>query len=149
MAGSITFMMIKPIAVRRGFIGEILSKVVEAGFRITALRMTKLTHEEGEVFYEIHKNKPFFKDLTDFISNGPIVVAILEKENAVADFRKLMGATDPAEAEEGTLRKLYGTSKEANGLHGSDSDESALFESGFFFSFHERFTDEGHVIIHY
>lgn len=139
MAGNQTFTMIKPIAVKNNYIGAILKMINEAGFRIKAMKYTRLTKQQAEQFYAIHADKYFFGGLTDFMSSGPIVAAILEKENAVADFRKLIGATDPAKAEEGTIRKLYAESMSHNAVHGSDSDENAIIESDFFFSKTERY----------
>ncbi len=138
MAGNQTFTMIKPIAVRNNYIGAILKMINEAGFRIKAMKYTRLTKQQAEAFYSVHTGKYFFEGLTDFMSSGPIVAAILEKENAVDDFRKLIGATDPAKAEEGTIRKLYAESMTHNAVHGSDSDENAIIESNFFFSNMER-----------
>ncbi len=139
MAGNKTLTIIKPYAVNDGYIGSILSRINDAGFRITAMRFTHLNIKDAQAFYAIHKDKNFFDRLTAFMSSGPIVVAILEKDNAVADYRKLIGATNPEEAEEGTLRKLFGRNMEANAVHGSDSDENADIESNFFFSKMERF----------
>ena len=139
MPGKQTFTIIKPAAVKRNQTGAILQKINEAGFVIKALKLTRLTREHACDFYAVHKGKPFYEDLSDFMSSGPIVVAILEKENAIADFRHLIGATDPIEAEEGTIRKLFAESKTHNAIHGSDSDENALIESDFFFSRVERF----------
>ncbi len=134
-----TFTMIKPIAVKNNNIGPILKMINEAGFRIKAMKFTHLTKQQAMQFYDIHAGKYFFQDLTSFMSSGPIVAAILEKENAVEDFRKLIGATDPAKAEEGTIRKLYAESMSHNAVHGSDSDENAVIESDFFFSKTERY----------
>ena len=139
MAGTITFTIIKPVAVKKNYTGSILQKIGEAGFRIVAMKMEHMTKKQAEGFYAVHQGKEFFDDLTDFMSSGPVVVAILEKENAVADYRKLIGATDPKDAEEGTIRKLYAESKSHNAVHGSDSDENAQIESDFFFSKTERF----------
>ncbi len=139
MAGNITFTMIKPKAVENGHIGNILAKVIEGGFKIKAMKYLRLTKEQAMEFYAVHKERPFYDELTDFMSSGPIVAAILEKENAVEDYRKLIGATNPAEAAEGTIRKLYATDIQANAVHGSDSDENAQIESNFFFSKLERF----------
>ena len=134
-----TFTMIKPDAVGNNHIGPILAKINEAGFRIVAMKYTKLSPERAGEFYAIHKERPFFNDLVKYMSSGPIVAAILEKNNAVEDFRKLIGATDPAKAEKGTIRNLFAKSIEANAIHGSDSDENAGIEGGFFFSALERF----------
>jgi len=134
-----TLMMIKPDAVQNGYIGNILEKVTSAGFKIKALKLTQLTKSDAEAFYEIHKEGPFFGELVAFMTRGPIVAAVLEKENAVSDFRSLIGATNPAEAAEGTLRKLYATSMGENALHGSDSDENAALEAAFHFASRECF----------
>ncbi len=139
MVGNKTFTMIKPDAVENGHIGAILEKINGSGFRITALTMTQLSRVEASKFYDIHRDRPFFDELVNYITSGPIVAAILEKENAVEDFRKLIGATDPLKAEGGTLRKLYATSIVANAIHGSDSDENAGIEGNFFFSQRSRF----------
>jgi nucleoside-diphosphate kinase len=139
MSGNQTFTMIKPIAVKNNNIGPILKMINEAGFRIKAMKFTHLTRQQAEGFYGVHADKYFFEDLTSFMSSGPIVAAILEKENAVADFRKLIGATDPAKAEEGTIRKLYAESMSHNAVHGSDSDENAIIEGDFFFAKTERY----------
>lgn len=134
-----TFTMIKPDAVANGYIGGILKMINEAGFRIVAMKYTKLSAEAAGKFYEVHKERPFYGELVDYMSSGPIVAAILEKDNAVADFRKLIGATDPAKADEGTIRKIYAKSIAANAVHGSDSDENAQIEGDFYFSKLERF----------
>lgn len=134
-----TFTMIKPDAVEGGHIGAILEKINSAGFRIVSLQMTQLSHKDARAFYDVHRERPFFGELVDYMSSGPIVAAILEKDNAVEDFRKLIGATDPAQAEEGTIRKLYATSIAANAIHGSDSDENAAIEGAFFFGRREQF----------
>lgn len=126
--------MIKPDAVRAGNIGNILQMINAAGFRIVAMQYLKLSPEQAGVFYAVHKERPFYGELCEFMSSGPIVAAILEKDNAVEDFRKLIGATNPANAEEGTIRKKYATSVGENAVHGSDSDENAAIESAFFFS---------------
>lgn len=131
--------MIKPDAVQDGHIGAILAKINEAGFRIKAMKMTKLSAEKAGQFYEVHKERPFYGELCAFMSSGHIVAAILEKENAVADFRTLIGATNPANAEEGTIRKMFARSLGENAIHGSDSDENALIEGSFFFSVLEQF----------
>ncbi|HTN16504.1 MAG TPA: nucleoside-diphosphate kinase [Chitinophagaceae bacterium] len=136
---NVTFTMIKPDAVKNGNIGNILQMINNAGFRIVAMKYTKLSLEQAGKFYEVHSARPFYGELTQFMSSGPIVAAILEKENAVADFRTLIGATNPAEAAEGTIRKKYATSIGENAVHGSDSDENALIEGAFFFSGLERF----------
>jgi len=134
-----TFTMIKPDAVRAGNIGNILQMINAAGFRIVAMKLTQMTQERAGQFYEVHKERPFYGELCDFMSSGPIVAAILEKENAVEDFRKLIGATNPANAEAGTIRKLYATSVGENAVHGSDSDENAAIEGAFHFSGTELF----------
>jgi len=134
-----TFTMIKPDAVENGHIGAILEKITAAGFRIVALKKTQLTQRDAEAFYSVHSERPFFGELVAFMTRGPIVAAILEKENAVNDFRTLIGATNPAEAAEGTIRKLYATSMGENAVHGSDSDENAAIESAFHFSEREIF----------
>ncbi len=139
MAENITFSMIKPDAVEAGNTGAILKMIEEAGFRIVALKKTKLSAERAGAFYEVHKERPFYKDLCAYMSSGPIFPFIVEKDNAVADFRKLIGATNPAEAADGTVRKLFATSIEANAIHGSDSDENAMIEASFFFSKTEMF----------
>ena len=139
MSGNQTFTMIKPIAVKKNNIGPILHMINEAGFRIKAMKFTHLTKQQAMEFYTVHTGKPFFEDLTSFMSSGPIVAAILEKENAVKDFRMLIGATDPAKAAEGTIRKLFAESMSHNAVHGSDSDENAIIESDFFFSKMERY----------
>jgi nucleoside-diphosphate kinase len=134
-----TLMMIKPDAVEKGHIGNILEKVTSAGFTIKALKLTQLTVDNAESFYEVHKERPFFGELITFMTRGPIVAAVLEKENAVSDFRTLIGSTNPSEAAVGTLRKLYATSMGENAVHGSDSDENAALEASFHFSQRERF----------
>jgi len=139
MSGKITFTMIKPEAVEKNDTGAILKRIIEGGFKIKALKMTRLTKEQAGEFYEVHKGKPFYESLITYMSNGPIFAAILEKNNAVADFRKLLGKTDPNEADEGTLRKEFAESKSKNAVHGSDSDENANIEANFFFSKRERF----------
>tara|TARA_B100000508_G_C11365980_1_gene231283 strand:+ start:320 stop:715 length:396 start_codon:yes stop_codon:yes gene_type:complete len=130
--------MIKPDAVEKNYIGAILEKINAAGFRIVAMKYTKLSKDNASNFYAVHKERPFYSELVDYMSGGPIVAAILEKENAVADFRTLIGATNPEEAAEGTIRKLYAESISANAIHGSDSDENAEIEGNFFFSALER-----------
>jgi len=139
MATNRTFTMIKPDAVQAGHIGAILAKSNEAGFRIVAMKYTQLTPAAAGQFYAVHKERPFYGELVNFMSSGPIVAAILEKENAVADFRELIGATNPAEAAEGTIRKMFAKSIGENAVHGSDSDENAAIEGDFFFSALERF----------
>ncbi|WP_028296323.1 nucleoside-diphosphate kinase [Olivibacter sitiensis] len=139
MATNRTFTMIKPDAVGNGHIGAILNDIIAAGFKIVAMKYTHLTEKSAGDFYAIHKERPFFGELVEFMTSGPIVAAILEKENAVEDFRKLIGSTDPKKAEEGTIRNKYADSIEANAVHGSDSDENAAIEGDFFFSKLERF----------
>ncbi len=133
-----TFTMIKPDAVANGHIGAILDQITKAGFNIVAMKYTSLSPEMAGKFYDIHRERPFFKDLVGFMSSGPIVAAILEKDNAIEDFRKLIGATDPQKAEAGTIRQLFAKSIDANAIHGSDSDENAQIEGNFFFSAFER-----------
>jgi len=139
MAKDITFSMIKPDAVEGGHTGAILKMIEEAGFRIVALKKTLLTRERAGEFYAVHKERPFYNDLCAYMSSGPIYAMILEKDNAVADFRTLIGATDPAKAEKGTIRNLFAKNIEANAVHGSDADDTAKNESSFFFSAFERF----------
>ncbi len=136
---SITFTMIKPDAVSNRHSGLIIDHFLKEGFNIISLKYTHLTKEKAGKFYEVHKERPFYNDLVEFMSSGPIVAAILEKENAVEEFRKTIGATNPANAEEGTIRQKFGTSIEKNAVHGSDSDENAIIEASFFFSEFERF----------
>lgn len=131
--------MIKPDAVKDGHSGSIIKMIEAAGFRIVALKKTQLTSERAGEFYAVHKERPFYNDLCKYMSSGAIIPMILEKENAVADFRKLIGATNPDNAEEGTIRKLYAISMEKNAIHGSDSDENAAIEGNFFFSFTDQF----------
>lgn len=139
MATNRTFTMIKPDAVENGHTGAILEKINAAGFRIVALKKTQMTRSDAEAFYAIHSERPFFGELIAFMTRGPIIAAILEKDNAVEDFRTLIGATNPAEAAEGTIRKLYATSVGENAVHGSDSDENAFIEGSFHFSGREMF----------
>lgn len=129
-----TFSMIKPMAVKKGYIGPILSKITEGGFQIVGMKYTQLSKEQAEDFYGIHKGRPFFESLVTFMSSGPIVALALKKENAVSDFRTLIGATNPAEATEGTIRNMFAETIDANAVHGSDSDENAQIETSFFFS---------------
>ncbi len=138
MSGISTFTMIKPDAFEAGNTGLILQKIIDNGFKIKALKLTYLHKEDAEAFYAIHKERPFFNSLVAFMSSGPIVAAVLEKENAVEDFRKLIGSTNPSDAADGTIRKLFAASIERNAVHGSDSDENAQIESGFFFSHFDR-----------
>jgi nucleoside-diphosphate kinase len=139
MATNRTFTMIKPDAVKNGHIGAILNDIVQGGFKIIAMKYTHLNSQTAGQFYGVHQGRPFYNDLVSFMSSGPIVAAILEKDNAVEDFRKLIGATDPAKAEPGTIRNKYAKSIDANAVHGSDSDENAEIEGSFFFSALERF----------
>jgi nucleoside-diphosphate kinase len=134
-----TFTMIKPDATSKGYTGAILDQIIKAGFSVKAMKWMKLTVEQAGQFYEVHKERPFYGELVAFMSSGPIVAAILEKDNAVADFRKLIGATNPAQAEEGTIRKNFAASVGENAVHGSDSDENAQIEGNFFFAATERF----------
>ena len=135
---NITLTMVKPDAVSKNYTGKIIDKILQGGFTIKAMKLLHLSKQQAQQFYLVHKDRPFYDDLTDFMSSGPIVAAVLEKDNAVADFRKLIGATNPAEAEEGTIRKLFAESIQNNAVHGSDSDENARIEAGFFFSELER-----------
>ena len=139
MATNRTFTMLKPDSVEKGYIGAILEKINAAGFRIAAIKMTQMTVADAEKFYEVHSERPFFGELVEFMTRGPIVAAILEKENAVEDFRVLIGATNPTDAAEGTIRKLYASSMGENAVHGSDSDENAAIEGAFHFSGREIF----------
>src|ERR1700742_984620 len=138
MSNNKTFTMIKPDAVAAGHIGAILDHIIKGGFKIKAMKYLALSEQKAGEFYAVHKERPFYGELVDFMSSGPIVAAILEKDNAVADFRKLIGATNPAQAEEGTIRKLYAASIGENAIHGSDSDENARIEGDFFFNALER-----------
>jgi len=139
MATNRTFTMIKPDAVKNGHTGAILNDIIAGGFKIVAMKYTRLSAEKAGEFYAVHKERPFYGELVDFMSSGPIVAAILEKENAVEDFRKLIGHTDPSKAEPGTIRNKYAKSIDANAVHGSDSDENAEIEGNFYFSAFERF----------
>ena len=139
MQGDITFSIIKPNAVRTGKTGPILAMMNEGGFEIAAMRMVRITIQQAESFYEIHRGKPFFEGLIEFMTSGPVVVMILRHENAVNEFRKLIGATDPAKAEPGTIRRTFAVSVQMNAVHGSDSDENAIREANFFFSGIDRF----------
>jgi len=139
MASNRTFTMIKPDAVQDNHIGGITQMMEAAGFRIVALKKTRLAAERAGKFYEVHQERPFYNDLVKYMSSGPIVAMILEKENAVVDFRTLIGATNPDKADEGTIRKKYAKSMEANAVHGSDSDENAQIEGDFFFTADEQF----------
>jgi len=139
MATNRTFTMLKPDAIENGHMGKILDMIIGAGFEIKAMKYTKLTTEQAQKFYEVHSERPFYGELVEYMTSGPIVAAILEKDNAVADFRTLIGATNPAQAEEGTIRKKFAASIGENAVHGSDSDENAAIEGNFFFSGLERF----------
>jgi len=139
MATNRTFTMLKPDSVEKGNTGAILNMINQAGFRIVAMKMTQMTTADAQAFYAVHKERPFFGELVTYMTRGPIVAAILEKDNAVEDFRKLIGATNPAEAAEGTIRKLYAASIGENAVHGSDSDENAAIEGAFHFSGREMF----------
>jgi nucleoside-diphosphate kinase len=139
MAGNQTFTMIKPTAFKKNYTGAILKMITGEGFQIRAMKLTRLTKEQAGAFYAVHKGKPFYESLVDFMSSGPIVAILLEKENAVEAFRAFIGATNPEQAAEGTVRKLYGTNLQQNAVHGSDSDENAAIEAGFFFSAQERY----------
>ncbi|MCF8296813.1 MAG: nucleoside-diphosphate kinase [Saprospiraceae bacterium] len=139
MAGRITFTMIKPQAVRSGHIGQIMAIISEAGFRFQAIKFTRLSRRRAEEFYAVHKDRPFFPDLVNFMCSGPVVAAVLEKDNAIEDYRNLIGSTNPADAADGTIRKLFAVSMQENAVHGSDSDENAIIEANFFFSSMERF----------
>jgi nucleoside-diphosphate kinase len=139
MAGKQTFTMIKPSTFSANHTGAILKMINEAGFTLKAMKITKLSAEQAGAFYEVHKERPFYADLVQFMSSGSIVAAVLEKENAVEDYRKLIGATNPANAAEGTIRNLFAINLQENAVHGSDSDENAAIESDFFFSKIERF----------
>lgn len=139
MATNRTFTMLKPDSVEKGNTGAILNMINQAGFRIVSMKMTQMTTANAQAFYAVHKERPFFGELVEYMTRGPIVAAILEKDNAVDDFRKLIGATNPAEAAEGTIRKLYAASIGENAVHGSDSDENAAIEGAFHFSGREMF----------
>ena len=134
-----TFTMLKPDSIEKGNIGAILEKINAAGFRIVAMKLTQMTRRDAEAFYAIHNERPFFGELVEYMTRGPVVAAILEKENAVEDFRSLIGATNPADAAEGTIRKLYASSIGENAVHGSDSDENAAIEGAFHFSGREMY----------
>ena len=139
MSGNITFTMIKPDAVSKGYIGKILDDIIGAGFKIKAMKYIHLSPGRAGLFYQVHKDRPFYNDLVSYMCSGPIVAAVLEKDNAVEDVRTLIGATNPAEAAEGTIRQKFAESIEANAVHGSDSDENAQIEAGFYFSSLEIF----------
>ena len=136
---NITFTMIKPDAVANGHTGKIIDQIIQSGFKIVAMKYIHLSNDMAGAFYAVHKERSFYGELVDFMTSGPIVAAVLEKDNAVADFRNLIGATDPAKAEAGTIRNLYAKSIDANAIHGSDSDENSSIEASFFFSAFERF----------
>ena len=139
MTNNRTFTMLKPDSIEKGNIGPILEKITASGFRIVAMKLTQLTIPDAQAFYAVHKDRPFFEDLVSYMTSGPIVAAILEKDNAVEDFRTLIGATNPAEAAEGTIRKMFAESISQNAVHGSDSDENASIESAFHFSARDMF----------
>lgn len=141
MNGDITFSIIKPNAVRTGKTGPILAMINEAGFSIAALKMVRMKVPEAQAFYEAHKGKPFYEGLIEFMTSGPVLIMLLRHNNAVDEFRKLIGATDPEKAEPGTIRKIYGVSVKMNAIHGSDSDDNAVREADFFFSGSERFME--------
>lgn len=137
MSGNRTFTMLKPDAIENGHMGKIIDMIIQSGFSIKAMKLTQLSTEQAQKFYEVHAERPFYGELVEYMTSGPIVAAILEKDNAVADFRALIGATDPAEAAEGTIRKYYAESKGRNAVHGSDSDENAAIEGAFHFEANE------------
>ena len=139
MSGKITFTMIKPDAVQNGTTGKIIDHIIGKGFKIVAMKYMKLSEEKAGEFYAVHSERPFFNSLVTYMSSGTIVAAVLEKDNAVADFREVIGATDPQKAAPGTIRNLYAQSIEANAIHASDSDENAIIEAGFFFNAFERY----------
>lgn len=138
MAGTITFTMVKPDAFAKGHTGKILDMILQGGFRLKAVKVVGLSREQAGEFYLVHKERPFYNALVTYMSSGPVLAAILEKENAVEDYRNFIGATNPADAREGSIRKLFGTSIQNNAVHGSDSDENAKTEASFFFSEFER-----------
>lgn len=139
MKGNITLTIIKPLAIKKGYTGQIIEKITESGFNIIAMKYLHLTVDQAKIFYKIHKGKAFYNALVKFMSSAPVFAAILKKENAVEEFRKLIGSTDPSKAVRGTIRNLYGTSLQENAVHGSDSDENAELECNFFFSKLERY----------
>jgi len=139
MSGNRTYTMVKPTAMRKGYMAGIMNKITEGGFKIVAAKMTKLSLAEAETFYAIHSERPFFGELTEFMSSGPIMAIVVEKDNAVEAYRNFIGATNPAEAQEGTIRKMFGTNMGENAVHGSDSDENAKIEMNYFFSDREIF----------
>lgn len=134
MEGKITFTIVKPSALSMNYLGPILTNITDNGFKVIAIKMLHLSNAQATAFYSVHKDRPFFDDLVEFMTSGPVVVATLMKDNAVDDYRRIIGATNPEKAEEGTIRKLYGLDMQRNAVHGSDSDENALIESRFFFS---------------
>lgn len=134
MEGKITFTIVKPSALSMNYLGPILTNITDNGFKVIAIKMLHLSNAQATAFYSVHKDRPFFNDLVEFMTSGPVVVATLMKDNAVDDYRRIIGATNPEKAEEGTIRKLYGLDMQRNAVHGSDSDENALIESRFFFS---------------
>jgi nucleoside-diphosphate kinase len=136
---NITFTMIKPDAVANGHTGKIIDQIIQSGFKIVAMKYIHLSNDMAGSFYNVHRERPFFNDLVSFMTSGPIVAAVLEKDNAVSDFRKIIGATDPSKADAGTIRNLFAKSIDANAIHGSDSDDNAAIEASFFFSAFERF----------
>ena len=139
MKNNLTFTIIKPDAMENGYAGDIFSMILKSGFRISALKLIHLTNHQAEIFYNIHKGKPFFEELVTFMTRSPIIVAVLKKNNAVADFRKLIGSTNPEDAEKGTVRKLFATSMGENAIHGSDSEDNVNIESSFFFNKNEMY----------
>ena len=139
MATNITLTMIQPDAVAAGHAGKIIDLIIQSGFKVQAMKLSRLSKEKAEEFYAVHKERGFFGDLIKFMTEGPVIAAILEKDNAVEDFRKLIGATNPANAADGTIRKLFATDIERNAVHGSDSDENAAIEASFHFSGLERY----------
>ncbi len=139
MTGNYTFTIVKPDAFKSGYTGKIIDAIIEGGFRISALRLVQMTKAQAEAFYGVHRERPFFNSLVEFMTSGPIVVAKLEKQNAVEDFRKLIGATDPSKAEAGTIRSKFAKSMQENAVHGSDSDENAALEASYFFSIFDCF----------
>ena len=138
MTGNLTFTMIKPEAFEAGHAGKIIDKILQAGFRLKAVKIVRLSKTQAGAFYDVHRERPFFNSLVEFMTSGPVLAAVLEKDNAVANFRKLIGTTNPADADEGTIRKAFGTSLEKNAVHGSDGDENAIIEANFFFSALDR-----------
>lgn len=139
MSGNFTFTIIKPCAIKSGYMGAILADIQKSGFEISAMKFMQMTQVQAETFYSVHKERPFYDKLVEFMISGPVVTAILKRENAVEEYRKLIGTTNPANAAEGTIRKKYAKNERENAVHGSDSDENAAIESDFFFSQCERF----------